>query len=138
MVYFMPFLLYPRGYNSCHTLNRRLGEPQSWSGCFGEEINLLLLPGTKPHFPASTAVSLGHQLCNPSSSSWIKTCLKTANSAVMAKHTNKLPDKLLYGFNDAVQVHRLTELHKGKNSLLTLKTEAAFSSVISVSTYQLT
>ena len=145
MVYFMPLLLYSRGNNSWYTLNRRLGELQSWSGCFEEEINLLPLPGTKPHFPTSPADSLSHQLCNPSSSSLIKTCIKTANPAVTAKHTNKLPNKVLYKFNDTMQVHRLmwilhrlTELHKGKTSLSTLKMEAAFSSIISVSTYQLT
>ena len=142
MVYFMRLLLYPRGNNSWYTLNRRLGEPQSWSGCFGEEINLLPLPGTKPHFPTSPADSLSHQLHYPSSNSWIKTCVKTANIAVTAKQTNKLPDKLLYRFNDTAQVHRLTrtlhrltEIHKGKNSLSTLKTEAEFSSIISVSIY---
>jgi len=145
MVYFMSLLFYPRGNNSWYTLNRRLGEPQGWSGCFGEEINLLPLPGTKPYFPMSPVDSLSHQLCNPSSSSLITTCVKTANTAVTAKHTNKLPDTLLYRFNDTAQVHRLTrtlcrltELRKGKISLSTLKTEEAFSSITSVSTYHLT
>jgi hypothetical protein len=31
-----------------YLLNRRLGGPHSWSGCFKEEDNLLLLPELKP------------------------------------------------------------------------------------------
>ena len=71
--------------------------------------------------------------------------MKPADTVVIAKHTNKLPDKLLCRFYDTMQVHRLTrilwrltELREGKNSLSTLKMEATYSSIISVSTYQLT
>jgi len=30
---------------TCYPLNWRLGEPQSWSGHFGEEMNVLSMPG---------------------------------------------------------------------------------------------
>jgi len=44
-------LLYP--------LNRKVdGPPKSWSGCFGEEKDLLALVGIKPQFPGCPAYSL--------------------------------------------------------------------------------
>jgi hypothetical protein len=36
------------GKNLQYPLNRRLGEFQSWYGCFGDERNLLLLAGSEP------------------------------------------------------------------------------------------
>jgi hypothetical protein len=43
----MPFPLYPRGKNPWYSLCRRLGGPQSGSGCCGEDKNLALL-GIEP------------------------------------------------------------------------------------------
>jgi hypothetical protein len=50
VVSFIPFLLQPWGQNTWCPLNGRLSLPQSHSECFGEEINLLPLPGIKPRF----------------------------------------------------------------------------------------
>ena len=50
VVSFIPFLLQPWGQNTGYSLNGRLSLPQSHSGRYGEEINLLLLPGIKPRF----------------------------------------------------------------------------------------
>jgi hypothetical protein len=41
----MPQSLYPQGKNSRYPVNRRLAGPQSRSGCFGEENNLVCLLG---------------------------------------------------------------------------------------------
>jgi hypothetical protein len=41
----MPWLLYPQGKSLQYPLDRRLGEPQSHSGCSGEEKNSRPLPG---------------------------------------------------------------------------------------------
>jgi hypothetical protein len=41
-------VLYSWGKNLQYPLNRRLGEFQSWYGCFGDERNLLLLAGFEP------------------------------------------------------------------------------------------
>jgi hypothetical protein len=46
----IPFLLHPWGQNTWYPLNGRLSLPQSHSGRFGEQINLLLLPRIKPRF----------------------------------------------------------------------------------------
>jgi len=40
--------LYPQRYNPWYPLDRKLGGPQSWSGCSGEEKNSHSLPGLKP------------------------------------------------------------------------------------------
>ena len=56
------FTLYLCTNRSPHLLNRRLGGPQSWSGRFGEEKNLLPLPGIEPHITQSL-----HLLHYPSS-----------------------------------------------------------------------
>jgi len=37
VVIFTPWLLYPWGKNPWHPFYRRLGRPQSWSGCGGKE-----------------------------------------------------------------------------------------------------
>jgi hypothetical protein len=39
VVSFMPWLLYPQGKSPWYPLDRRLGGPQSRSGCGGEEKN---------------------------------------------------------------------------------------------------
>jgi hypothetical protein len=41
----MPWPLYPQGKSPWYPLDRRLGEPQSRSGCGGEEKNFQPLPG---------------------------------------------------------------------------------------------
>jgi len=57
MVSFMPQPLYPQGKSPWYPLDRRLGEPQSWSGCGGEEKNSQPLLGLKsPITPAHTPV----------------------------------------------------------------------------------
>lgn len=38
---------YPHGHSPQHLLNMKLSGSQSWSGCFGEEMNLWPLPGMK-------------------------------------------------------------------------------------------
>jgi hypothetical protein len=48
VVNFVPWLLRPQGKRPQSTLNRRLGGLQSWSGHFGEEKNILSLPGIEP------------------------------------------------------------------------------------------
>jgi hypothetical protein len=52
---------------------RRLDVPQSQSGCFGEQIDRLSLPGIKPHILVSTLTELSphHQLVF----SWFPQCL---------------------------------------------------------------
>jgi len=47
MVNFMPWLLYPQEMSQ-YPLNKRLGGPESGSEPFGDERNLLLLPGFEP------------------------------------------------------------------------------------------
>jgi len=47
MVNFMPQLLYPQEMTR-YLLNKRLGGPESGSERFGDEKNLLLLPGFEP------------------------------------------------------------------------------------------
>jgi hypothetical protein len=44
----MPWPLYPEGKSPWYTLDRGLGEPQSQSGCSGEEKNSWPLPGLEP------------------------------------------------------------------------------------------
>jgi hypothetical protein len=57
MVNFMPWPLYLWGKNPWYPLNRRLGVPQSWSGCFGEEENPLSPAGNQnPDPPAHILV----------------------------------------------------------------------------------
>jgi hypothetical protein len=48
VVSFTPRPLYPQVKSPCHTLYRRLGGPQSWSGRGSEEKNSQLLTGFKP------------------------------------------------------------------------------------------
>jgi hypothetical protein len=48
VVSFMHRSLYLEGKSSLYPLNRRLGGPQSQSGCGGEEKNSSPLPGIKP------------------------------------------------------------------------------------------
>jgi hypothetical protein len=43
--YFISQPLKPWGKNLWYSLDRRLGGPQSWYGCDGEEKDLLPLPG---------------------------------------------------------------------------------------------
>jgi len=38
----MPWLLYPQGKCPSYPLDRRLGGPQSHSGCSGEEKNIFI------------------------------------------------------------------------------------------------
>jgi hypothetical protein len=42
---FTPLPLYPQGKSPWYPLDRRLGGPQSWSGCSGEEKNSQSLLG---------------------------------------------------------------------------------------------
>jgi hypothetical protein len=51
----MPQLLYPQGKGTWYPLDRRLGGPQSQSGCSGEEKNSQPLPRLKPPIIQSTA-----------------------------------------------------------------------------------
>jgi hypothetical protein len=56
VVSFIPGERFPR-----YPLNRRLGGPQSLSGRFGEENNLLPVPGIQAHFlgcPISSVVTI--------------------------------------------------------------------------------
>jgi hypothetical protein len=48
MMSFMLILLYLQGKIPWYLLDRRLGGPQSWSGCSGKEKESL--PGIKPVF----------------------------------------------------------------------------------------
>jgi hypothetical protein len=55
----------PLGVIPWYLLYRRLGEVQSWSECYGEEKNLLPLPGSKPRFlicPACSIVTVPTEL----------------------------------------------------------------------------
>jgi hypothetical protein len=45
---YTPRPLYSEGKNSWYPLDRRLSEPQSRSGCGGEEKNSQSLPGLEP------------------------------------------------------------------------------------------
>jgi len=40
-----------------YKLSRRLGGCQSWTGCFGEEKNITLLPETEPTFLGNSSHS---------------------------------------------------------------------------------
>jgi hypothetical protein len=53
-----PLPLYPREKSSRYPLHRRLGGPESRSGCYGEEKNLLPPTGIEPQFPDRPAGSL--------------------------------------------------------------------------------
>jgi hypothetical protein len=55
MVSFTPLLLYCRENNPQYRLIRRLGEPWSQCGCYGEEKSLLLLLGIKHQFSGCQA-----------------------------------------------------------------------------------
>ena len=55
---FTPRPLYPRERGPRYSLNRGLGGPQSRSGNFGEDKNLLTLPGFEPRYFGSTFLSL--------------------------------------------------------------------------------
>jgi len=47
------------GYGVFHCpLNRQLGGVYNWCGCFEKEMNLLLLPGIRPHYLECLALSL--------------------------------------------------------------------------------
>ena len=46
----MPWLLYAIGKSLCYPFSRRMGEPRRYSGCFGEEKNLLPMSGIEPWF----------------------------------------------------------------------------------------
>jgi len=48
VVIFTPWPLYLQGKNPWYPLDRRLGVPQSQSGCVGEKKNSQSLPGLKP------------------------------------------------------------------------------------------
>jgi hypothetical protein len=54
---FTPRSLHPHG-SPRHQLNRRISEPQSWSGHFERERCLFSLPGIDPWFPGRAAHSL--------------------------------------------------------------------------------
>jgi hypothetical protein len=57
VVSFMPLLLYLKGMSLHYPLDRRLGGPQSQSGCCGEEKNLLPFPGIISQFLSHPAYS---------------------------------------------------------------------------------
>lgn len=59
----------------CYLLSMRLSTPQNWSGCFGEEKSLLILPEDKPQFP----IHLAHTpLTIPTMLPWLlQGCRKT-------------------------------------------------------------
>jgi hypothetical protein len=48
VVNFTPQPLYPHGKSPWYSLNKKLGAPQSHSGCGGEEKNSQVLLGIKP------------------------------------------------------------------------------------------
>jgi len=54
--------LYPQGKHPGHPLNRKLGEPQSQPGCFGEDKGVLFLLEIEPQFldVVSIPATLGH------------------------------------------------------------------------------
>jgi len=58
MINFMSTPLYLWRNSFRYLLNRRLGEPQSQSGCSGEGIKLLPLLGTKPQNAQSITKSV--------------------------------------------------------------------------------
>jgi hypothetical protein len=48
VISFTSWLLHPQGKSPWYPLDRRLGGPQSWSGCSGEEINFHRVLGLDP------------------------------------------------------------------------------------------
>jgi hypothetical protein len=58
VVSFTPLPLYPIGNSPRYPLYRRLGGPQSWSGCYARMKIPLPLPGTEPRFLGRSAHSL--------------------------------------------------------------------------------
>jgi hypothetical protein len=91
--------IYPR-----HALNRRLGGPQSQSGRFEGDKNLLSLPGTEtPPAPPSNSSQPGRCTCydTPTSSFFKKPLLKTHKirqyvTIRWALNSHHLPHKLPY------------------------------------------
>ena len=51
-------LLYPQGKHPGNPLNRKLGEPQSQPGCFGEDKGVLFVLGIVPQFLNCPSVCL--------------------------------------------------------------------------------
>jgi hypothetical protein len=54
--------LYPRHISSPYALDRRLGRPQSLSGSYGEEKNLLPLPEIEPRPSSLQLVTISTEL----------------------------------------------------------------------------
>jgi hypothetical protein len=71
VVSFMPPLLYPSGKSHWYPLDRRMGGPQSQSGCCGGNKNLLPLPGIEPR-PSNLSL---YQLSYPGPCSGLPTVL---------------------------------------------------------------
>jgi hypothetical protein len=57
-----PLPLYPRGWGPRYSLDRRLDEPQSWSGLYGEEKNILPLLISNPGCPDHNLVFISTEL----------------------------------------------------------------------------
>ena len=59
-------------WNDWDTLSKSLGEPQSRSGRFGEEIHILSLPGIEPRFlgcPSRNLIITPAEPCRPTDDS---------------------------------------------------------------------
>jgi hypothetical protein len=74
VVSFTPLKLYPRGTSPQYQLDRRLGGPQSRSGCCGEEKKLAL-PGIEPR-PSLYRLSYPDFSVGKYGNCWLFTCMK--------------------------------------------------------------
>jgi len=85
LVSFMHKPLYPQGRTPRYQLNRSLGQPHSWSGCFGVETNFLYLQGIELWILGCQAplLAAGHLM-------YISTCLMAfVDISLPAKHTGR-------------------------------------------------
>jgi hypothetical protein len=89
---FMPLQFYPRGNTPRYPLYRRLGRPQSRSGCYGEYKNLLPLPGIESRL-----------LCRPTPS---LVTIATELPRFLDRHSHNWNCYRLYGDRKATSVFR--------------------------------
>jgi hypothetical protein len=70
----MPWPLYPQVKNPWYPLDRRLGWPQIWAGCSGEEKNSQPLSGLEPLIiqPVAQRYTIALSKCLKKTGSYIK------------------------------------------------------------------
>jgi hypothetical protein len=118
VVSFTPLPLYSWGHSPQYSLHRRLGGPQSRSGCHGEEKNLLPLPGIEPQFlcrPAHSVVTIPTELSRlPNLKQrfcgmmFLQSFYHMNHSAIIPPHLIFISIYILYGFLLNIKLRRMT------------------------------